>query len=330
MFWILAAAIALSPAQEADVAKALRNLALMHQIAGALQMRKANNIAGPPADVPPDVWGTPFRIDGARITSAGSDGKFEEGTPASEQFAGTEGDTVFGDDAMVRSNRNWLYERAKSGDAAAALEELRTAELQFMVMRTPVMRQLVIAQLTGRMLVRGDAKTDAWGTPLRIEGTRVISAGADRQFDPTRWDQPPQLDLGEDIIAENGKLTRSVDAKAYLEKNPPAFEPVAQPLDPPLVGTSIGGAVKAPQLVKRIEPSYSERYRETRIEGDVILELAIAEDGSIGEVHVRKSLVPDLDMAAVDAVRQWQFEPATRDGTPVPVVFRLTIHFKLK
>ena len=42
-----------------------------------------------------------------------------------------------------------------------------------------------------------------------------------------------------------------------------------------------------------------------------------------------KGLSHGLDQAAVDAIRQWTFEPATIDGKPVPVIFNLTIRFKL-
>jgi TonB family protein len=61
-----------------------------------------------------------------------------------------------------------------------------------------------------------------------------------------------------------------------------------------------------------------------------VLEVAISETGAVENVAVIKSLAPGLDMAAVNAVRQWKFKPATRDGKPVPVLFNLTINFKLK
>ena len=48
------------------------------------------------------------------------------------------------------------------------------------------------------------------------------------------------------------------------------------------------------------------------------------------EVAVDGSLAPDLDTAAMDAVKQWTFEPATQGGKPVPVIFNLTINFTLK
>ena len=55
----------------------------------------------------------------------------------------------------------------------------------------------------------------------------------------------------------------------------------------------------------------------------------IGEDGLVRDVKVLKGLPFGLEEAAVEAVRQWTFEPATKNGLPVPVVFNLTINFKL-
>ena len=46
-------------------------------------------------------------------------------------------------------------------------------------------------------------------------------------------------------------------------------------------------------------------------------------------IGLLKSLGPAMDMAAIDAVRLWSFKPATLDGKPIPVLFNLTINFKL-
>jgi TonB family protein len=333
MSWILAAAIALSPAEESNVVKALENLAHMHALAAVIEMRSAAGL-GPLQNVPADPWGTTYRIDGDRIVSAGSDATFEQGELAAGQFTGTEGDAVFANGAMFRSNRNWLHDRATQGAPLAALDGLRKAEMQYMFMRSSVMRELMLAKMTGDMLLLPDAKIDAWGTPFREDGMRLISAGADHNFDPSSWSRAPQLDLSEDIIAENGRLTRSIDPRAYLEKHRPEVVAVAQPVDGPSTGTGtmrrVGGEVKAPVAVNRVEPKYAEDYRLARIHGIVIVEMEIHDDGTVGEVHLRKSLAPELDAAAIDAVRQWTFKPGTLDGKPVPVIFNLTINFTLE
>ncbi|HEV3484416.1 MAG TPA: energy transducer TonB, partial [Vicinamibacterales bacterium] len=89
------------------------------------------------------------------------------------------------------------------------------------------------------------------------------------------------------------------------------------------------GDVKAPVLVNRVEPVFPAEARAARISGVVIVEAMINENGTVDDVRVLKPLPFGLDQAAVEAVRQWVFRPATFDGKPVPVVFNLTINFRL-
>jgi protein TonB len=91
----------------------------------------------------------------------------------------------------------------------------------------------------------------------------------------------------------------------------------------------VGGDVKAPVVINRVEPIYPEEARKARIMGIVIVEATISEDGIVKNVEVLKPLPFGLDQAALDAVKQWTFKPATLDGKPVAVRFNLTINFKL-
>jgi protein TonB len=65
------------------------------------------------------------------------------------------------------------------------------------------------------------------------------------------------------------------------------------------------------------------------VEGVVILEAVISEDGSVQDVRVLRSKAL-LDDAAVEAVRQWRFTPTLLGGQPVPVVMTVTVSFTLK
>jgi protein TonB len=68
--------------------------------------------------------------------------------------------------------------------------------------------------------------------------------------------------------------------------------------------------------------------REARVEGKVMLLIAVKSNGSVGEVKVQSGN-PALAQAAVEAVKRWKFEPAIYDGRPIavwlpyPFVFRL-------
>jgi TonB family protein len=91
----------------------------------------------------------------------------------------------------------------------------------------------------------------------------------------------------------------------------------------------VGGDVKAPVVINRVEPIYPEEARKARITGIVIVKAIISRDGVVKDVQVLKPLPFGLDQAAVDAVKQWTFKPATLAGKPVDVYFNLTINFKL-
>lgn len=92
----------------------------------------------------------------------------------------------------------------------------------------------------------------------------------------------------------------------------------------------VGGDVKAPVVINRVEPIYTAEALASRISGIVILEAIIDRTGHVSNVEVLKPLPFGLDQAAVDAVRQWTFRPATLNGDPVDVIFNLTINFRLK
>ncbi len=91
----------------------------------------------------------------------------------------------------------------------------------------------------------------------------------------------------------------------------------------------VGGDVKAPVVLKHVEPMYPEEARKARISGIVIVQAIIDHTGAVKDVTVLKPLPFGLDQAAVDAVRQWTFQPATMNDKPVDVAFNITINFKL-
>ncbi len=79
-----------------------------------------------------------------------------------------------------------------------------------------------------------------------------------------------------------------------------------------------------------MKADYSEEARRLRITGDVVLEIVVRRDGSVGDVKILEGLGGDLSERAVQAVRQWQFMPARRLGTAVDVVVEVAVEFKLR
>ncbi len=91
-----------------------------------------------------------------------------------------------------------------------------------------------------------------------------------------------------------------------------------------------GSGVQPPRLLKEVRADYTDAGRRSGITGDVVLEIVVRHDGSVGDVRVLRRLGAGLDERAVEAVRQWRFAPATRQGTPVDVVVQVAVEFRLR
>jgi TonB family protein len=91
-----------------------------------------------------------------------------------------------------------------------------------------------------------------------------------------------------------------------------------------------GSGITAPELLQEVRPQYTEEARRMGISGDVVLEIIVRHDGTVGDVKVRHGLAGGLDRRAIDAVRQWRFSPARRHGTPVDVIVEVAVEFKLR
>jgi len=82
-------------------------------------------------------------------------------------------------------------------------------------------------------------------------------------------------------------------------------------------------------VVKEVKPTYPEGAKSTKIEGTVVLEAVVKEDGTVGDLHVVRSLDTryDFNGEALKAAKQWTFKPGTRAGKPVPVVVTIELWF---
>jgi protein TonB len=89
------------------------------------------------------------------------------------------------------------------------------------------------------------------------------------------------------------------------------------------------GEIKPPKLVHSVDPLYPEIARQARVEGVVIIEATTDVYGRVQTVKVLRS-IPLLDQSAIDAVRQWVYEPMIINGRPRPVIFTVTVRFQLK
>jgi len=85
-----------------------------------------------------------------------------------------------------------------------------------------------------------------------------------------------------------------------------------------------------PTPIRRITPIYPEQCKKDKIEGTVVLEIKIDAEGNVIDSKILKSVHPDIDKAAIEAIKKWKYEPVLKNGKPVPVVFGVTINFWLR
>jgi len=89
----------------------------------------------------------------------------------------------------------------------------------------------------------------------------------------------------------------------------------------------IGGNIKQPMKVVDVKPKYPERLSAAKVGGEVVLEAVIGTDGTVTEVSVVTGADPELDAAAMEAVRQWEFSTTFLNCTPVDVHMKVNVSF---
>ena len=107
---------------------------------------------------------------------------------------------------------------------------------------------------------------------------------------------------------------------------------IAVPESAPPVETGpmyVTGDVQKPIKIQEVQPQYTDLARKARIQGVVIMQTIIDKEGNVIDVKLLKSLPMGLGDAAVEAVKQWKYEPAMLNGKPVAVYFNLTVNFRL-
>lgn len=159
-----------------------------------------------------------------------------------------------------------------------------------------------------------------------------------------RYLSPQRIELGIALYKSKGVRTEKVlDAKLFLDLDNPVM--VGMPSGEEsffmllyvrragkLSTTQGAGAkqaapIEAPKAVYTLMPAYPEELRRHGVRGRVELQVAIDDKGTVTEAKVEKSIHPYLDFSAVQAIRQWKYEPAIQNGKPIPVIHSVTLFF---
>jgi len=148
----------------------------------------------------------------------------------------------------------------------------------------------------------------------------------------------PLLDLAK-FYADQGllrqaqaTLTRAIavlDQQLRVQGLAPVVAP--QPTPQPILTTPlrVGGDIKQPKQIKRVEPLYPDDAKAAGITGMVILEVLLDTEGRVKQAAVLRHATPSLDQAALSAVQQWVYQPTLLNGAPVEVVFTVTVNFSM-
>jgi protein TonB len=106
----------------------------------------------------------------------------------------------------------------------------------------------------------------------------------------------------------------------------PAPPPPSKPSNAPF---RVGGNIREPRRVFSVAPVYPAIARQARVQGTVVIQAVIGADGAVRDAQVQNSM-PLLDQAALDAVRQWRYEPTQLNGVPVAVIMTVSVRFTLQ
>jgi TonB family protein len=102
---------------------------------------------------------------------------------------------------------------------------------------------------------------------------------------------------------------------------------LARPTEMPNFGTPVSSGVSGGNLLRKVAPGYPAQALAQRVEGSVVLQAMIAENGSVQELKVLSGH-PLLAPAALDAVRRWKYQPYELNGKPIKRQTTITLTFK--
>lgn len=226
-----------------------------------------------------------------------------------------------------------LQAAALTGKALSAVANARIAEAARYAAIAGSLALIPIVAMTTWAYVRTRPHAPRWAGALVLAVIAIFVAAPALLLGPPRamlelLAKAPQQTARElPSTALSGPATRRGPPDGKMEG---AWAPAPSSGDgAPVDARRIGGDVRPPRALVRVQPVYPEEARLARTQGEVIVDAVIDEQGGVSRVRVLKGLPNGLDDAAVEAVKQWKFAPATLYGKPVAVYFTLTVNFKL-
>jgi protein TonB len=126
-----------------------------------------------------------------------------------------------------------------------------------------------------------------------------------------------------------GILSSNADVNPLPVAAPPPPPPPAPPpkVAAPAGPVRVGGVVREPRVSKLVPPIYPRLARQARVAGTVVLEAVVTAEGKVAEIKLISGH-PLLVQAAIDCVKQWEYEPTLLNGVATPVILTAKVHFQ--
>lgn len=151
------------------------------------------------------------------------------------------------------------------------------------------------------------------GQELQTAFTAEASEVSTDALDPALFDIPADYRQAPEANAAN--CSGAADIVAHLDNGSPVYR--------------VGCGIKPPRPVRQREPEYSEHARKKKLFGTVVLSAVIDSGGNVRDIKVTRSLEASLDQRAIEALNQWKFQPASKDGQAVPVKVDVEMSFRV-
>ena len=153
-----------------------------------------------------------------------------------------------------------------------------------------------------------------------LEAPSTVEPEPATRDDRASDDGPVDAEVGGAATGVEGGLVGGTGDVPSLAAGPPP------PEDP--APARVGDGMARPRKIKDVKPVYPLPAMVAQVGGNVFIEATIGADGKVHNARVLRSIAI-LDQAALDAVRQWEYEPSRRNGVPVPVTMVIVVTFTI-
>ena len=140
-----------------------------------------------------------------------------------------------------------------------------------------------------------------------------------------------------EVLVETGRRVETlvtlplgqINENVTVRGTRPALAPDAPRRTAVPIRIPVGGNVQAAKLLTKVDPAYPADLKQQGIAGTVLVRAVVSTTGDTLSPEVINTVHPGLAQAALDAVRQWRYQPTLLNGQPVEVVTTVTVTFVL-